>query len=83
MEPTKPSVTLAWQSLEEIYLESASILEKSEFARLADGEKKRLLLGFLNDGARCAKTWADLVTESLSADLNTPMPPSVHNRSVE
>ena len=83
MEPTKPSVALAWQSLEEIYLESASILEKSEFARLSDGEKKRLLLRFLNDGARCAKSWADLVTENLLADLNTPMPPSVCNRNVE
>jgi hypothetical protein len=83
MEPAKPSVALAWQSLEEKYLESASISEKREFARLADDEKKRLLLDFLKDGARCAKSWVDLLMDGLIADLNTPMPPSVVGKGLE
>jgi hypothetical protein len=76
MEPAKPSVALAWQSLEEKYLESATISEKRNFACLADREKKRLLLDFLNDGAKCAQSWVDSVIDGLLADLNTPMPPS-------
>jgi hypothetical protein len=82
MEPAKPSVALAWQSLEEKYLESASISEKREFAFLTDREKKRLLLDFLNDGARCAKSWVDLLMDGLVADLATPMPSSVVNRGL-
>jgi hypothetical protein len=83
MDPAKPSIALAWQTLEEKYLESASISEKREFACLADHEKKRLLLDFLKDGAKCAKSWVDLLMDGLIADLKTPMPPSVVNRGLE
>ena len=77
MEPVKLSVTIAWQSLEEKYLESSSKPEKNVFNRLTDREKKLILLEFLNQRAKGAKTWVDSVMEGLLADLNTPMPPSI------